>query len=155
MRRIIFLLLLLGIGGLPGLSEAATGRVLKVLPHFLDLQGRHTLSPSLYERDAYQVHLRDHPAEQSGIRYDVQWKVKGRPATALKLRLELRGVAKGGDLPEEFLLEQRVEPGGFFSRWSGLAVSGEDYKNFGQVTSWRVSLWEGDQLLGEQKSFLW
>ena len=155
MRRIIFLLLLLGIAGVPGLAEAASGRVFKVLPHLLDQQGRHTLSPSLYERDAYQAYLRERPAEISGIRYDVQWKAKGRPAGELKLRLELRGIAKGGDLPDEFLLEQRVEPGGWLSRWTGLALSGEDYKNFGQVTAWRVSLWEGEQLLGEQKSFLW
>ena len=155
MRRIIFLVLLLGIGGMPLLAGAATGRVFKVLPHFLDLEGRHTLSPSLYERDAYQAHLRENPTKISGIRYDIQWKTKGRPAGQLKLKLELRGIAKGGDLPNEFLLEQPVEPGGFFSRWTGLAVTGEEFKKFGQVTSWRVSLWENDQLLGEQKSFLW
>jgi hypothetical protein len=154
MRRSLSWLLLLGLGWIPFAGQAATGKVIKVLPHYLDLQGRHTLSPSLYERDAYQASLRDNPAGRMGMRFDVQWKTKGQPAGPLKLRLELRGLAKG-NVPEEFLLEQAVVPGGWFSRWTGLTLSGDDYKSFGQVTSWRVSLWENDQLLGEQKSFLW
>src|SRR5437899_2397501 len=36
-------------------ATAATGRIIKVLPHLLDLQGHHALSPSLYDRDAYQA----------------------------------------------------------------------------------------------------
>jgi hypothetical protein len=34
-------------------------------------------------------------------------------------------------------------------------IDGENYKNFGELVAWRVTLWAGDQLLGEQKSFLW
>ena len=55
-------------------AGAGTGRVVKVLPHFLDLKGRHALSPSLYDRDAYQAQLRQHPEQRSGIRYDVLWR---------------------------------------------------------------------------------
>jgi hypothetical protein len=36
-----------------------------------------------------------------------------------------------------------------------MRFDGDAYKQFGEVTAWRVSLWSGDQLLGEQKSFLW
>ncbi len=39
-------------------ATAAPAKVIKVLPHFLDQKGRHALSPSLYDRDAYQAHLR-------------------------------------------------------------------------------------------------
>src|SRR5215468_71000 len=81
--------------GFAGSTMGATGSVIKVLPHFLDLQGRHTLSPSLYERDAYQAKLREHPAERSGIRYDVEWKTKGGSFDQLKLQLELRGLFQG------------------------------------------------------------
>jgi len=31
----------------------------------------------------------------------------------------------------------------------------DDYKQFGEITAWRVSVVENSQLLGEQKSFLW
>jgi len=44
-------------------SDAASGRVVKVLPLLLDLKGRDAVSPSLYDRDAYQVYLRQHTNE--------------------------------------------------------------------------------------------
>ncbi len=34
-------------------AGAASARIAKVLPQLLDLEGRHALSPSLYDRDAY------------------------------------------------------------------------------------------------------
>lgn len=135
-------------------AEAATGRVIKVLPQFLDLQGRHALSPSLYDRDAYQAFLRQHPGERSGIRFAVQWNTHGAVFGPLKIRVELRGTAEG-DLPSQTVLEKVVKPGGWFSHWSSLPLQGGAYKKFGEVTAWRVTLWEGDHLLGEQKSFLW
>ena len=135
-------------------AQAATGRVIKVLPQFLDLKGRNSLSPSLYERDTYQGYLRDHTNLCSGMRFSVQWKTKGHAAASVKLRVELRGVAHG-DFPKQLQLEQPVEPGGWFSHWTDLKLLGEDYKGFGEITAWRTTLWEGPRLLGEQKSFLW
>ena len=135
-------------------AQAATGRVLKVLPHLLDLEGRNALSPSLYDRDAYQYFLREHPEKRSAIRFDVQWKAKGPFGDQLKLRVEVRGTAHG-NLPKQHVLERPLEPAGWFSHWSGLSLSGDDYKQFGEVTAWRVTLWENARLLGEQKSFLW
>ena len=134
--------------------EAATGRVIKVLPEYLDLKGRNSLAPSLYERDAYQVVLRLHPAQRSGMRFYVQWKTRGKVAAPLKVRVEMRGVALG-NLPKQLVLAQAVQPGGWFSHWTGVTLSGEEYKQFGQVTAWRVTLWEGERQLGEQQSFLW
>jgi len=135
-------------------AGAATGRVIKVLPQFLDLKGQHTLSPSLYERDAYQAQLRTHPEQRSGLRFAVQWKTKHAPAAQLKLRVELRGVPKG-KLPRQLTLEQPVTRKGWFSQWSAIALTGADYRQFGEMTAWRVTLWDGDQLLSEQRSFLW
>jgi hypothetical protein len=137
-----------------GSALAGTGRVVKVLPHFLDAQGRHSLSPSLYERDAYQAMLRQHPEKRSGLRFDVQWKGKGPFWEPLKLVVELRGIAQG-TLPRELTLEKPVEPPGWLGSWSQVVLDGEAYRNFGEVTAWRVTLWEGQQLLGERKSFLW
>jgi hypothetical protein len=134
-------------------AAAATGRVVKVLPHFLDLKGRHALSPSLYERDAYQAYLRRHPEERSGLRFDILSRVRTRGATNLKLKVETRGIAEGS-LPSEKTIESTVKSGSG-SRWTAITLSGDDYKALGEVTAWRVSLWEGDQLIGEQKSFLW
>jgi len=126
---------------------------MKVLPHLLDNDGRHTLAPSLYDRDAYQAHLRQHTNLISGIRFDVHWKLKGPQTAPVLLRLELRGAARG-NLPTRTILETAVKPS-FFRRWTSLPLLGEDYTQFGEVTAWRATLWEGDVLLGEHKSFLW
>ena len=154
MRRLLIAFLPVFLLAAPLAAAPATGRVIKVLPHFLDLKGRHTLSPSLFERDAYQAHLRQHPAERSALRFDVQWKAKDADAAQLKVRVELRGVVKG-NLPKSLVLEQPVKPHGWFSTWSAVTLSSAQYREFGELTAWRVSLWEGEQLLGEQRSFLW
>ena len=154
MRRPLILLLaaavLLGVT-LP--AGAASGRVLKVLPQFLDLKGRNSISPSLYDRDAYQAYLRQHPQERSARRFYVQWKGKATAGDTLKLRIELRGVTEG-NFPRQKTLETNVKSA-TWSRWTELTLAGDDYKTFGEVTAWRTTLWDGETLLDEQKSFLW
>jgi hypothetical protein len=154
MRRRFLPLLLVCLMAPALTARAATGHIVKVLPHFLDLKGRHTLSPSLYERDAYQVKLREHPEHRSGMRFDIQWRVHGHVEGPLKLRVELLGTAKG-DLPSKTVLEMPLEKGSWFSRWSSLQFTGDEYHKFGEVTAWRATIWEGNNLLAEQKSFLW
>jgi len=135
-------------------ASAATGRVIKVLPQFLDLKGRHALSPSLYDRDAYQAYLRTHTNEVSGMRFAIEWKASGASAGPVKLRVEVRGVSHG-ELPPTIVLDREVKAGGWFGHWTSLPLTGDDYKKIGEVTAWRATLWDGDRLIGEQKSFLW
>jgi len=165
MRRLFVTLLLLSSPLLASASDSATnlqpaeanaaakGRVIKVLPLLLDLKHRDALSPSLYDRDAYQLYLRQHTNEISGIRCDVLWNSAHAGDTGLKLRVELLG-AGAGDLPGRATLEQTVTPG-YFRRWTSLTVEGAEYRKLGALIAWRVTLWSGDRLLGEQKSFLW
>jgi hypothetical protein len=132
-------------------SHAATG-VIKVLPQYVDLQGRASLSPSLYERDAYQALLQQHPDQRGGLRFMVQWKAPH--SDSLKLRVEAHGTVEGKTV-KTLTLEQPVERHGWFSQWTPLVASAEQFKELGTLTSWHVTLWDGDTLLGEQKSFLW
>lgn len=134
-------------------APAATGSVVKVLPHFLDREGRHSVSPSLYDRDAYQAELRKHPELRSGVRFDILWRARGQAKEKARLKIELRGTAKG-NLPGETTLESDVVITGT-SHWASLRLDGEKYKQFGEITAWRVTLWSGDEMIGEQKSFLW
>lgn len=165
MRRIFIALLIFGL--FPALavdavtganhaeaaSAAISGKVVKVLSFFLDTQGRIAKSPSLFDRDAYQVWLRNHPKEISGMRFDVLWSATKSTDENLKLRVELRGIGPDG-LPREKAMETAVKLG-IFRRWTQFRLAGDDFKKFGSVTAWRATLWNGDQLLGEQKSFLW
>lgn len=153
MRRLLLSLLLLGSLSTTLAGEVVTGRVVKVLPFFLDLQSHEALSPSLYDRDAYQAYLRRHAEQRSAIRFDVLWKTADAGEAKLKLRVELRGIGADG-MPRQAALERTVPPH-LLRHWDSLTLGGGDYKNFGELVAWRATLWADNQLLGEQKSFLW
>jgi hypothetical protein len=136
-----------------GFAADAPGRVIKVLPLLLDLQGRDALSPSLFDRDAYQARLRQQTNAVSAIRFDVLWSGERTAAATFKLRAELRGIRPDGT-PHLQTLETNVAPG-WFHTWTPLLLGGDDYRHFGSLAAWRVTLWQGDQQVSEQKSFLW
>lgn len=131
-------------------SEAAA-KVRKVLPHYLDLKGRHTLAPSLYERDAYQAKLRRSPELRSAIRFDIRWK----SATTKPVRLKLEARGRTGDETVIVVLSDDVRSPTGRTRWSSLTIGGKEYEKFGELHAWRVTLWDGDKQLAEGKSFLW
>ena len=147
-KACIGLPLLLGLA-LP--AAAVPCKIIKVLPQLLDEKGQHTVSPSLYSRDAYQAFLRSHPDKCSGMRFAIQWKARVKDSGQLKLRVEVRS---GKDaLP--LRLEQPVRRTGLFDRWTYLPLTGEGFRKSGEVAAWRATLWDADILLAEQKSFLW
>ena len=152
MRRPFLLVLIFGLFAFHFSAAAASGKIIKVLPQFLDAKGRGSLSPSLYERDAYQAFLRGNPDKCAALAFKIEWKSKG--ATAPKLRIELRGTPQG-DKPKELTLEKSVARGGSFAKWAAVTLKGKDFVGFGKVTAWRTTLWDGDKFIAEQKSFLW
>lgn len=133
-------------------ASAAEQRIIKVLPHFMDKQGRHAQSPSLFERDAYQKWLRENPNEQSGIRYDIQWQSYISGEYTLKLEL-LGRVEKGRAQTKTVDIALNVKNSR--RHWDSIKFVGADYKKFGQIVAWRVSIWQGGKMLGKQQSFLW
>lgn len=132
---------------------AVTGKVVKVLPFYLDEQGRIAKSPSLFDRDAYQAYLREHTNQISGIRYDVLWKAGKSEGEKLKVQVELRGTLEGG-LPKSKILVVEIAEGKS-GDWTEIKLTGDEYKNFGPIVAWRTTLWSGADQVGEQKSFLW
>lgn len=148
LRNILLILALLM--AIPA-AQAGSAKVLKVLPHYLDDKGRMALNPSLFARDAYQSYLRLNPDKRSGVKFDVNWR--GRGLGQLKLRLELRGARGQG--PTTVTLEETVGSTGWFSKWATLRFTDEQWKAFGELTAWRATLWSGDKMVAEQKSFLW
>jgi len=147
--RTIWLVLLAG----ATVAGAAEARIMKVLPHWLDRAGRHSLSPSLFERDAYQGQLRMNREEVSALRFDVQWRGRGEGTEPLKLRLELRG--SGTDLQQPRVYEVEVKAPRFFSRWTKVRLEKAEVESLGEVQAWRASLRQGDQEIAELQSFLW
>jgi len=78
---------------------------------------------------------------------------KGTLAGNLRLRMELR--TSKNFLLKPLVLEQAVQKRRWFSSWSALQVSGEEFKQMGELLAWRATLWDGEKMLAEQRSFLW
>ena len=131
MSRLLVILFLLS--SLSAAPAALNGRIIKTLPLFLDLKGRDAVSPSLYDRDAYQVFLRQHTNQISAVRFDVLWKASDIKHATLKLRAELRGIGDGG-MPSQAVLERQLTPK-FFRRWTSLTLAGDDYKKVGEIVA--------------------
>ena len=143
----IFLLLVLG-----GFSlHAAEAHILKVLPQYMDKKGRTALSPSLFDRDAYQSKLRRNPELASSLIYRVNWKGSSADAK-LTLRVEVR---TGGAQGKVLVSEQPVTPPKWGSRWTDLGFTGDDFTAVREAVAWRVTLVEAGKTVAEQKSFLW
>jgi hypothetical protein len=153
MRRYAASFIVLGFLLSTAVTWAAEGKVCKVLPQFLDKKGRQSLSPSLYERDAYQFYLRKHPTLRTTLRVTVQYKARGLDWQKTILRAELRGLLTNS--LQTITLEEPAKKTGFFGSWANFTLTGDDFKKFGELVAWRVTLWEGDKQLSEQESFLW
>lgn len=148
-----FLAILILAGAVSTTIAADSGKIVKVLPLYLDLKGRDAISPSLFDRDAYQAQLRENPTNISAIRFDILWKTSGLKNAKLKLRVEMRGVAENG-LPRQTAVEAKITPH-FFHHWTSLKLGGDEFKHFGSLVAWKTTLWNGNELIAEQKSFLW
>ncbi len=134
-------------------AHAGSAKILKVLPLYMDQENRRALSPSLYERDAYQALLRQHPEKQAALAFDINWRAKAPQSEKLVLRIEVRSAST--DLAHPIVIERKVRAPRFFSRWTSLLLEGDQFKEFGKLMAWRVTLLDGDQVLAEEHSFLW
>ncbi len=135
-----------------GTAHAGADRVVKVLPHYVDAAARHALSPSLFERDAYQALLRAHPEKRGGLRFDVRWKARRTPGQTRRLRLELISAThpRARPLVREVDLPARRTRG-----WARVEVDAEAARALGEWSAWRVTLWTNGRPAAELHSFLW
>lgn len=150
--RIVCLLSLLLIWScLCEVKAAGLATIKKVFVFYLDSRGRYAPSPSLFDRDAYQAWLRDHPEHQFGICFVVQW-ARAIAGQHLQLVIELNTEKYPKQTP---IIIRTAVPDRRKSGWMRVALDGQDYKDAGKVLAWRVTLREGDQVLAEKMSFLW
>jgi hypothetical protein len=129
-------------------------QILKVLPHWLDQQGRHTLSPSLFERDAYQQHLSLHRDEVSTMRFDVNWRLATRDLTGCTLHLEAR--VGRDDAIETIEHEVPLQlPSLRRQGWTGIQIPEGSWDPESNLMAWRVTLRQESTILATRTSFLW
>ena len=129
-----------------------TARVIKVLHHLIDAKGRNALAPSLFERDAYQVHLREHPELVAGSRFDIQFKAR-RSEGPVRLRLEVRGSKTG--LGNARTFEADALPDRWGTSWAHITLDKPTSEAIGTIVAWRATLVRDGVEIAEQQSFLW
>jgi len=134
-------------------SVAKEASIVKVLPHLLDLRGRASLAPGLFQRDAYQGQLRKDPKQVSGMRFNIQWRAKGVPIKELVLKVWLKTAGRNPNDPLELTVPIRGNRR--WGRWSAVPYDGKLFTDNGQVLAWKVELRRGETPLATQTSFLW
>ena len=148
MRIFALIILAAAWAGCSATQPQSGPNIVKVLPHYLDVSGNHSDGPTLLHRDVYQVKLRKNSDLVRAVRYDVNWRGTGEG----KVRLELRSTKAG---VETMIIEKSETASDRRTHWTPILIDAATYKSFGQPESWRVSLWQGETQVGEQKSFLW
>jgi hypothetical protein len=88
------------------------------------------------QREEFYVRWTPGPISRSG------------PRTVSLVKFEYRQVAKPGQV-----FEQTYVPHGDARKL--FVVRGEQFRSGGVVSAWRVSLWDGDKVVAEEKSVLW
>lgn len=136
------------------ISVQAEGKIYKVLPHLLDLNGKHRNAPSLFERDAYQEFLRKNPDQVSGLGFDIHWKCPDSHKRDLLLTLEIRGSNNYQSAPFQKIIAVKGKK--YFKTWSRIMLDREDLESIGKIVAWKATLVEADKgVLTEHLSFLW
>ena len=87
---------------------------------------------------------RDLPADAQHLEFFVRWT----PKSVGLVKFEYRQVDK-----PNVVREQTYTPQGDGAKV--FEIRGEEFRAGGPVSAWRVSLWNGDELLAEKKSVLW
>ncbi len=135
------------------LLAAAEARIVKVLPQWMDARGRTSLAPSLFERDAYQDHLRNHPEEVAGIRFQVLARLpRTRESCDLVVRIRTASNPNGEPIERVVPVKRRL----WGKAWTEATLDGEAFRNAGKVLAWEVRLVDPTgNVVASQKSFLW
>lgn len=142
-------------------SRSPEARIIKVLPSLLDAEGRASIHPSLYERDAYQAFLRKESDKVAGLRFDILWKarpgLRGGQTQPLVLKLELRGSSQGGAARggNTVVVERPIAGSQAGRRWSQVVLGPDEFRRVGEVSAWRATLLEDQRVVASTQSFLW
>lgn len=88
--------------------------------------------------------------ERAGQYYDFLWSVTDR-TQPVTIKMQYRQANTG---LETFVMTQEVTDVRR-SNWSNFQVTGPAYNSNGRVTSWKLTLERGGQVLGSQQSYLW
>lgn len=128
-------------------------RVIDVKHLYLDLN----INPGpvdFTQKAVFQDNLAKNPSGQYGKRFFIHWgaEMDGSIPEVI-VRLELRGLM--GNVPTSKTVEFTYPDFREGSEWTEFDFVGDEYKKFGQLTAWRVTVLTGNKVLARKKSILW
>jgi hypothetical protein len=106
------------------------------------------------EDQASRIRFEPHDLGTDEQREEFYVRWRSAPASRLgtgkisQVKFEYRQIGKPDVIGEQTYTPHRDTANVF-------TVRGEEFRSGGSVSAWRVSLWDGDHLVAEKKSFLW
>ncbi len=135
-------------------SKSSGGTISKVKQfHLIPTERTRAKDRSLSFERQYLLHGAVTAAEQrerAGNYYAFHWKVADR-SQPVTVKLQYRQAESGLEIAtmEQVITEVRR------SNWTKFQVTGADYHSRGRVTSWKLTLERGGEILASQQSYLW
>ncbi len=99
---------------------------------------------------SYGAITRQEKLDKRGHYFVILWSNRG-PVKELQAKFEYRQV-KSKDVIRTLTIDHARAHGGMKSTF---AVVGQAFDEYGAVSSWRFTVWDGGKLLAEQNSFIW
>jgi len=135
-------------------SKGSGGKVVKVKTyHLIPTERIRTFDRSLSFERQYLLRgavTASEQRERGGQYYSFQWKVVDR-SQPVTLKLQYRQANTG---LETFLVQEEVVDIKR-SNWTKFQIIGPEYYEKGRVTSWKLTLEQGGQVVASQQSYLW
>lgn len=143
-------------------SEASNGVnrngfcVRKVNYDLLDKEGYPTAEVgNMREKAVYQKKLRSGKELADALRFHVFWEVPSEGADDFIVKVEARGVHSVTDEETYATMTKKYPAIESRSGWADLTIKPVDYKFFGDLMAWKVTLLCGDEIVATRHSFTW
>lgn len=152
---VVYLLVTAGaLSSCSSVGEGAGGKISKVKTfHLIPTEQVRTSDRSLVFERQYRLRGAVTAADQrerAGQYYDFLWKVTDR-TQPVTVKMQYRQANTG--LETMVMTQEVTDIRG--SNWSSFQVTGPAYNSNGRVTSWKLTLERGGQVIASQQSYLW
>lgn len=101
------------------------------------------------QKRLYGAISQEERADRIGQYYSVRWRANPT-GEEVRVRFDYRQAASGSRIQS---LEHRTAAAS--SGFVEFTVTGESYRKSGRVLAWRMQLYQGEDLLSEETSYLW
>ncbi|MDD2709653.1 MAG: hypothetical protein PHV34_16830 [Verrucomicrobiae bacterium] len=130
-------------------------KIAKVNSQYVDLEGYVARGAGDFPDQARYQRGLERSGKFSAIRFSILWKAPSTPTPNLMVRLDACGEDPKTGQTTTAVRIRRYPTKSHISAWAILEIEGDALARFGRLKSWKVSLYQEDELMAERKSFMW